>query len=121
MSLNAGVMKLRAEVGKLMEAMGEGGREPLVVYRVNDPQRAAAGPDECEINGVAYLRGENEERAAFEARFMPAAIAAGLRVVCVSVEDYGPGPFLDDFRREPWDPTKTIEIGGPSLPGEVSF
>jgi hypothetical protein len=32
-------------------------------------------------------------------------------VVCVSLADFGPGPFLDDLRIEDLDQTKTIEIG----------
>jgi hypothetical protein len=87
---------------------------PVIIDIRNDPERAHAGPDEATIGGRVYVRGDDEERAAFDVRLIAAANAEGERVVCVSVEDFGPGPFLDDFRVEPVDQTKTIEIGGMS-------
>jgi hypothetical protein len=72
----------------------------MIVYVVNDPERHHAVRDESEIGRETYLGVEDEGRAMFEARPMPAAIAHGLWVVCVSVEDFGPGLFLDDLRDE---------------------
>ena len=111
MTLGVGIERLKAEVGALEAAIGRAAPEPLLVYVENDPERRHAGPDEAEIGGEAYLRGEGEERGCFEARLRAAAVAAGARVVCVSLADFGPGPFLDDLRIEDLDQTKTIEIG----------
>jgi hypothetical protein len=111
MTLNTGVNKLKAEIETLEEAISKADPQPMIVYIVNDPERRHAGPDEAEIGGEAYLRGEGEDRGCFEARLRAAAVAAGARVVCVSLADLGPGPFLDDLRIEDLDETKTIEIG----------
>ena len=111
MALRVGIERLKAEVGELEAAIGRAAPEPLLVYVKYDPERRHAGPDEAEIGGEAYLRGEGENRGCFEARLRAAAVVAGARVVCVSLADFGPGPFLDDLRVEDLDQTKTIEIG----------
>ena len=111
MTLRVGIERLKAEVGALEAAMNKADPEPFLVYIENDPQRRHAGPDEVVIGGETYSRGEGEDRGCFEARLRAAALAAGARVVCVSLADFGPGPFLDDLRVEDLDQTKTIEIG----------
>jgi hypothetical protein len=110
-TLKTGIDKLKAEIEELEAAIDRAAPEPLLVYVENDPERRHAGPDEAEIGGEAYLRGEGEDRGCFEARLRAAGVAAGARVVSVSLADLGPGPFLDDFRIEDLDQTKTIEIG----------
>jgi hypothetical protein len=84
-------------------------RVQLIEIR-NDPERAHAGPDEATVAGVTYVRLEGEDRGVFHARLCAAAAAAGQMVVCISLADFD-GPFLDDFRIEGIDQTKTIEIG----------
>jgi hypothetical protein len=83
----------------------------MIVYLVNDPERARPGPDEAKIASVTYLRGEDEPRSAFEARLMPVAIAHELQVLAISAESYCDGLYLDDLRDPDLDQTKCIEIG----------
>jgi hypothetical protein len=101
----------RQRIEALEAAAKKAVAEPILVYIKNDPERRHGGPDEAEIGGEAYLRGEGEDRGCFETRLRAAAVAAGARVVCVSLADFGPGTFLDDLRIEDLDQTKTIEIG----------
>jgi hypothetical protein len=105
----------KARVAALEEAAKDARPSPMIINISCDPERAQAAPDEATVGGQTYLRGEDEERAAFDARIMAAARAAGQQVVCVSLADYE-GPFLDDFRLGDFDPTKTIEIGDLSQP-----
>jgi hypothetical protein len=111
MTLRVGIERLKAEITALEAAMNKADPEPFLVCIENDPERRHAGPDEAVIGGETYVRGEGEDRDQFEARIIAAAVAAGMKIVCVSVEDFGPGPFLDDFKIDDLDQTKTIEIG----------
>jgi hypothetical protein len=71
------------------------------VYVENDPERRHAGPDEAEIGGEVYLRGEGEDRGCFEARLRAAAVSAGgLR-------------HLGGFRTRPLRLKARIEAGTP--------
>jgi hypothetical protein len=101
----------RQRIEALEAAAKKAVAEPMLVYIKNDPERRHGGPDESKIGGQVYLCGDDEDRGAFETRLRIAAAAAGAKMVCISVEDFGPGPFLDDVRIGDLDPTKTIEIG----------
>jgi hypothetical protein len=85
---------------------------PIIIDILNDPERRHAGPDEAEVGGQVYLRGDDEPRSEFDARLRAAAIAAGQQVICVSLAA-GPdeGPFLDDFALDV-QLGETIEICG---------
>jgi hypothetical protein len=115
MTLSSGLGKLKDEIAALEKAMEKADPQPRVIYIINSPERRHGGPDEFRIGNETYLRREGESRAEFEARTMPLAVAARMTVVCIDAEDFGPGPFLDDFARE-IDKGETIEItGGPPL------
>jgi hypothetical protein len=109
MTLKTGVERLKVEIEALEAAIGKADPAPVIIDIRNDPERRHAGPDEATIDGQVFLRGENEDRGQFDARLRAAAVAAGERVICVSLADYE-GPFLDDFRIDV-APGKTIEIG----------
>jgi hypothetical protein len=113
MTFKAEMARARIELEALREKMATTGPALLIINIKNDPERASAGPDEATIGGKTYLRGEDEDRGQFDARLRIAALAAGEKVIAVSLAEYQ-GPFLDDFRIEDPDPMKTIEIGSAS-------
>jgi hypothetical protein len=115
MTAKSSVTHMLAELEQLKLEMSKAVPAPLIVYCINDPERRHAGPDEAVIGGLTYLRGAGEDRGSFEARLLSAAHAHGVRgVIAISAEDFGPGPFFDDYWIADPDPTKTIEIGEPT-------
>jgi hypothetical protein len=113
MSFKTNMAKAEALLAEVKAAMAQAGASPMLVHIVGDPERRGPGPDECLIAGVKHLRESHESRGEFDHRMLAMGVKAGLRVVLISLEDFGPGPFLDDFAQEV-DQTKTIEIAGSS-------
>jgi hypothetical protein len=116
-TLKTGIDKLKVEIEELEAAIGRADPAPMIINIVNDPERRRAGPDEAVVGGQVYLRGADEDRTAFDRRLIAAANACGQTVICVSLADFGPGPFLDDLRIGDLDQKVTIEIDSAVEPG----
>jgi hypothetical protein len=82
---------------------------PLIVRIHDDPERRCAGPDEAEVGGALYRRGEGEDRDAFEARLVVAAMGAGQRMVFI---DMAASEGLDAYSDGVEDSWATVEISG---------